>query len=512
MSSEYIVNLTGIEKNFSGVPVLKGVDLKLKRGEVLALMGENGAGKSTLVNVLMGVHQRNAGTIEIDGKVFDDYNINTARKNGITIIPQELALVPALTVAENIMLGSRSLNKARLIDWKTMEREAQKVITELGFDIDPRARVDSLPISYRQLVSIIKVVAENARVIIMDEPTSSLSRDEVVRLQQIIFKLKERGVAIIYISHLLDEIFEIADNITVLRDGYFIATKEKRETNQREIVSLMVGESLLQTQEALRSEIESSGASAGKRAGEKPLMEIRNLKRNQRCEPLSLELYPGEVLGVTGLVGAGKTELMRAILGVDKALDGEIVVKGEQAEISSPADAYKYRISAVPEDRKLQGLVLMRSVKDNIALALPYRKSISKIGFVNAKKERADAERSVEQLSTKIASLDQRCSRLSGGNQQKIVISKAMLAEPEILMLDEPTRGIDVGAKTTIYKLIRELRNKGMGIILFSSDVSEIPIVCDRVLILSDNKIVGELNGKDATVQNILNKTAGGAS
>lgn len=507
MENKYIVNLRGIEKSFSGVPVLRKVDLRLKRGEILALMGENGAGKSTLVNVLMGVHRRDGGTIEIDGRTMEDYSIQVARQNGITIIPQELALVPAISVAENIMLGNRCRAVGGAIDWKTMYRKAKEVIDDLGFDIDPRVRLDSLPISYRQIVSIIKVVAEDARVIIMDEPTSSLSREEVVRLQKIIFSLKERGVAIIYISHLMDEIFEIADTITILRDGMFIDSKKKEDTNQREVISLMVGEGLLQTQETLRKEIETEKQDIDEK---ETLLEVKDLKRRADGPEISFALKKGEVLGITGLVGAGKTELLRNLIGIDKYTQGEIFVKGKKAEIKSPKDAYRYRISAVPEDRKLQGLVLMRSVKDNIALAEPYRLGISKFGIVNSAREKDDAQKSVEQLSIKIAGLNQRAGRLSGGNQQKCVISKALLVKPEILMLDEPTRGIDVGAKTTIYKLIRKLRDDGVGVMLFSSDVAEIPIVCDRVLVLSNGKVVGELSGREATVNHILDYTAGG--
>lgn len=508
MGNGYIVNLQKIEKSFNGVPVLKGVDLKLKKGEILALMGENGAGKSTLVNVLMGVHKKNGGIIEIENRVYEEYNIAIARRAGISIIPQELSLVPSLTVAENIFLGQRAVGKMKTIAWKRMIKEAQQVIDEFGFDLDASVRVDSLPISYRQLVSIVKVVAEDAKVIIMDEPTSSLSREEVLRLQKIIFQLKERGKAVIYISHLLDEIFEIADTITVLRDGLFIDSKRKTETNQREIVSLMVGEGLLQTQEILRKSIEDE---KGNYEDQKPVLEVKALKRREFDEGISFSLYPGEVLGITGLVGAGKTELLRALVGVDGYASGEIVIEGEQVHIKSPADAYRYGISSVPEDRKLQGLVLMRSVKDNIALSLPYRKSIAKMGVVNARKEEKDAAEYVEKLSIKVNNLEQVVGRLSGGNQQKCVISKALLAKPKILMLDEPTRGIDVGAKTMIYKLIRELKEEGMAILLFSSDVSEIPIACDRVLILSNHRITGELTGKEATVKTILNYTVGGS-
>lgn len=503
----YLVNLKGIEKSFSGVPVLNGVDLQLRKGEILALLGENGAGKSTLVNILMGVHQRNGGIIEVDGEVFKDYNIQLARKKGITMIPQELALVPSLTVAENIMLGQRSRTKIGLVDWDEMIAEAEKIIKDLGFDINPRDRVDNLPISYRQLISIIKVVAENAKVIIMDEPTSSLSREEVVRLQKIIFRLRDRGVSIIYISHILDEIFEVADTITILRDGKFIASKAKAATTQREVISLMVGEGLLQTQESLRKSIEEEVRYDLDRPA---LLEIENLKLKSQDKGITFQLHPGEVLGITGLVGAGKTELLRAVIGIDKYFSGIIKVKGKEVIIKNPSDAFKYNISTVPEDRKLQGLVLVRSVKDNIAMVRSYRKKIEKFGFVDAKKEKEDARHYVEKMSIKIAGLHQKVGRLSGGNQQKCVISKALMASPDILMLDEPTRGIDVGAKTTIYKLIRELRDEGMGIILFSSDVAEIPIVCDRVIVLSNHRITGELMGKEATIHEILNCAAGG--
>jgi ABC-type sugar transport system ATPase subunit len=507
MGNEIIVNLKGIEKSFSGVPVLKGVDLTLKKGEVIALMGENGAGKSTLVNILMGVHQRDAGTIEVGGKHFNDYNINIARKNGIAIIPQELALVPALSVAENIFLSERKANKYGVLNWKEMYTKAKELLDELGFDIDPKVRVDSLPISYRQLVSIVKVVAEDAGVIIMDEPTSSLSSDEVRRLQNIIFKLKERGVALIYISHLLDEVFEVADTIIVLRDGYFIDSKDKSDTSQREVVSLMVGEELLQTQQELRQEIIEEGDSC---KDAPVILSVKDLRLSKDSDTINFDLHEGEVLGVTGLVGAGKTETLRAIVGLDKVHSINGTVNGKTVKISSPNDALSYGISFVPEDRKLQGLVLARSVRENIAMCKTYRKKITKYGVINRKKECEDATGMLNELAIKVSGLEQRIKYLSGGNQQKCVIAKALLAEPKILMLDEPTRGIDVGAKTTIYNLIRKLKKSGMGVLLFSSDVSEIPIVCDRVLVLSNNTVVGEIPGKEVSVSSILTFAAGG--
>ena len=505
MEKQWMVELIGIKKSFAKVEVLKGVDLRLGRGEIVALMGENGAGKSTLVNILMGVHQRDSGEIRINGKEFTEYNIHIARKNGIAMIPQELALVPAISVAENIFL-SRRLKAGWTLSQKQMCKEAKKLMTELGFDIDPGARVDSLPISYRQLVSIVKVIAEDANVVIMDEPTSSLSAEEVARLQKIIFALKERGVSIIYISHLLDEVFEIADTIVVLRDGYFIKSIPKVETTQREVVSLMVGEELMQTQNALRQEIEASEGTTDAEA----VMEVSELTLTKENAPIHFTLHRGEVLGITGLVGAGKTETLRAITGLDKHKEMKLTLHGRQTRLRNMRDALKEGVCVVPEDRKLEGLVLMRSVRENIAMCRTYRTTIARLGVLRRKKECDDVDRMMAELAIKAAGREQVIRYLSGGNQQKCVIAKELLAKPSILMLDEPTRGIDVGAKTTIYQLIRKLKRQGLSVLLFTSDVSEIPVVCDRAIVLAGYEMVGELKGKEITVPAILQSAAGG--
>lgn len=505
MEQQAIVELRGITKSFSGVSVLKGVDLTLHSGEVVALMGENGAGKSTLMNILMGVHQADGGQIRIHGKEFQSYDIQTARENGIAIIPQELALVPALSVAENIFLSKRTEHRGAAVSQKEMVRKAGRILEELGFDIDPRMRVDQLPISYRQLVSIVKVVAEQASVVIMDEPTSSLSIEEVRRLQAIIRRMKERGVAIVYISHLLDEVFEIADTLIVLRDGHFIASKKKQETNQREIVSLMVGEDLMQTQQRLRSEIENEGTISGE-----TLLEVEGLKLTPKAEPIDFTLHAGEVLGITGLVGAGKTELLRALTGLDKNEEFSMRLYGEPTKLNNMRDALEHGVSVVPEDRKLQGLVLIRSVRENIAMCRTYRKRTAKFGMIDRRRENADAAEMIQELAIKTAGPEQRVRYLSGGNQQKVVIAKELLAQPRILMLDEPTRGIDVGAKATIYQLISKLKKSGMGVLFFTSDMSEIPVVCDRVIVLSGGAVSGRMEGKDVTIGKILQYAAGG--
>ncbi len=500
---ENIVSLRHISKSFSGVQVLNDINLDFKKGEIHARVGENGAGKSTLMKILMGVYSRSAGDIVIGGVAMGDYGINTARRYGVNMIPQELALAGALSVGENIMLGQKK-GKFGFVSLKKVNSEAQKYIEELGFDLDPAVRVDRLPISYRQLVSIAKSVADRARIIIMDEPTSSLSRGEVNELMQIIFRLRAGGTTISYISHLLDEVCEVSHRITVRRDGQRCATLDKDKTTEREVISHMVGEELLRTRETLRED------TARQAHGEQPIFSLRDVKRKGHAEKVSLDLYPGEVVGVTGLVGAGKSELIGTILGLEKMESGEIWLDGKRVAISSPADAYKMGIASVPEDRKLAGLVLTRSCLENMSLCGSYRRSISKLGFINKKKERDNAGDYVNRLAIRITSLSQRVSKLSGGNQQKIVLSKSLLARPRILLLDEATRGIDVGAKTTIYKLILKLREQGVSVLFFSSDVSEMSFVGDRVLIMRGGAIVKELPAEQATVENMLNTMAGG--
>ncbi len=500
-----IVTMQGIHKSFSGVEVLHGVDFQLQRGEILGLVGENGAGKSTLMNILMGSHPRDAGEIIINGKTLKEYNVTIALQSGITMIPQELALVPAITVGENIMLSQRSANSFRMLDWKKLHQRAQATIDEMHFDIDSHARLDSLPIAYRQLVAIIRAISENQQVIIMDEPTSSLSREEVIHLHDVIRQLKERGKTIIYISHLMDEIFGITDRITILRDGNIIDTKRTAETNEREIVSLMVGEQLYEVQgQLLHREIEED-----KNEKRPAALSVRDLRRTKNTGALSFDLREGEILGITGLIGAGKTELIRCLFGLDKYLSGEIRIFDKPVKINNPITAIKHHMMLVPEDRKLQGLVLPGSVQENITLTQLYRKKTGKLGFRSLSKERKDSERYVKRLSIKISSLEQRVRNLSGGNQQKVVISKALITNPRILILDEPTRGIDVGAKAMIYQLIRELRNEGMFILFVSSDINEVPLVCDRLLVMRDSNIVAELKAREITADNIINHVAG---
>ncbi|MDR2019899.1 MAG: sugar ABC transporter ATP-binding protein [Treponema sp.] len=500
-----IVEMRKIVKSFSGIEVLHGVDFSLRRGEILGLVGENGAGKSTLMGILIGSHPKDSGDVYIEGELQKDFNIKNSLDKEITMIPQELALVPAITVGENILLGQRNTNKLGMVDWNVLQRTADNYIREMGFKIDPYVRLDNLPIAYRQLVAIIKAVAETKKVIIMDEPTSSLSRDEVIHLHKVIKNLKQRGTTIVYISHLLEEIFNIADRITILRDGHVIGTKWTSETSEREIVSMMVGDQLFSVQdELLHRQIDEPVKEKSK-----IVLEVKKLRRSKHSGFIDFELREGEILGITGLVGAGKTELARNIFALDKYIEGQILINGRPVRMKNPIDAIRYKIMLVSEDRKLEGLVLSGNVQENITMAGIYRKRISILGFRNFKQERKDSVEYIKRLSIKIANLEQRILNLSGGNQQKVVLSKALVTKPAILILDEPTRGIDVGAKAMIYRLIRELRNDGISILFLSSDVNEMPLVCDRLLVLRAGKIVKELAGHDIITKNIINYVAG---
>ena len=505
---DLVVNMREIDMGFSGVSVLKHVDFNLKRGEVHAIVGENGAGKSTLMNVLMGALTPEHGEIVINGKPQPSgYTIDHALKAGVTMIPQELALVPAISVAENIMMSHRPKNKLGILNKKEMQRIAQKHVDDLGFHFSVKARIDTLPIAYRQLVCIVKAIAEGTNIIIMDEPTSSLSAEEVSNLHKIIRQIVDKGTSIIYISHYIDEIFAISDRITVMRDGVNVGRFETKDITQRELISMMVGEELLETQNKLLSRMQQDNQK--ETHWEAPILEVRDLKISPKAEPCSFQAYRGEVLGLAGLVGAGKTEIAKCLFGITKNAGGKIWIQGEEVCIKNPQEAYEHGMAIIPEDRKLEGLCLLSSSEDNISLAPKYRKKMSRMGVLRRKAVRKDVLESIQALSIKVSSPKQRAKRLSGGNQQKLVLAKALLTKPEILILDEPTRGIDVGAKGIIYELSRNLRDEGLCVIFCSSDVQEIALVCDRTIILRDNKIVAELRASECTVKNILNYAAG---
>ena len=490
-SSKPILQITHLSKSFGGIKALDDVQLTLHRGEVLALMGENGAGKSTLMKILMGLEKADAGEILFEGEPLKNRDVKDTLKKGISMIHQELLVVPELSVADNIFLGRETTRW--LPGWINNEDIYQKTETllgTLGVAIDPRMKMKYLSVAEMQMVEIAKAISNNARIIIMDEPTSALSDKEVASLFRMIKDLKTQGVAIIYISHKMEEIAQIADTITVLRDGQYIATKPAAELDRNALITLMVGRQI----DLLFP------VAIGKQ--EEVLLSVRHLTQPGKFSDVSFDLHAGEVLGLAGLMGAGRTEVARAIFGLDPLAGGEVFVKGLPVTIRSPQDAIRYGIGYVSEDRKALGCIPGMSVQHTLTLAS--LKHYAQWGFIEARSEEGAAELMVSELRIKTASLQQGVMQLSGGNQQKVVIVKVLLARPDIIILDEPTRGIDIGAKHEIYKLIRQLTERGIAVLMISSELPEITGLCDRVLVLSQGRQTALLDRSEATQEKIM--------
>ncbi len=486
-----ILRMEGIRKVFPGVVALDGVDLEVQRGEVHVLLGENGAGKSTLMRILSGADRKDAGTIWIDGLEVAVESPRQARDLGVGIIYQELTLVPELSVAENIFLGREPRLGRLLVDRERMVADAQVILTELGATVDARRPVREYSIAERQLVEIAKALSLEPRILVMDEPTSALTARETTALFMAIRKLTAKGVAIIYISHRLDEIFEIGDRVTVLRDGRHISTHIVRGADRRELVRLMADRDL--DEQIPRKTVSGGGAE---------LLRIQGLSRNGVLHDISFSVHAGEIVGLSGLLGAGRTDLARAVFGLDPLDAGQIFVRGVARKIDSPRDGIRYGIGFLTEDRKKEGLILGRSVRDNIAL--PILRTLSDFGVVRTKRENAIADQFVRDLRIRTPSLGQLALNLSGGNQQKIVLAKWLACRADILFLDEPTRGIDVGAKQEIYELINRLSAEGVGIVLISSELQEIVGLSDRVMVMRGGQIVGEFERDEATQERLL--------
>lgn len=484
----YLLEMKNIHKRFPGVYVLKGVNLKLKNGEVLALVGENGAGKSTLINVLGGIHQKDEGEILIDGSLADIRNILAARDCGISIIHQELVLVPYLTVAENIFLNREPL-KNGLIDYGVMYEQAEKFIKELGLDLRADEKVIELTIAQQQMVEIVKAISFNARIIVMDEPTSSLSDKEIEALFDNIRTLKSRGIGIIYISHRLSELQEIADTVTVLRDGESVATMPVQNTTNDEIVNLMVGRQMTNYYTRTFNPL-----------GE-PVLSVKNLSTN-KVKDISFEVHAGEILGMAGLVGAGRTEAAKAILGFDPILSGEVQIDGKAVEIRHPCEAYAYGIGFVPENRREEGIFGLETVRFNATLKVLQR--FIAAGKFDAEKEKSMTSEYIEKLSIKTASQETKLQNLSGGNQQKVVLASWLATNPKLLIMDEPTRGIDVGAKAEIYALMNELAKQGMAILMISSELPEIINMSDRVVVMRGGSLSKILQRSEISQEEIM--------
>ncbi len=484
--------MEGIDKSFPGVHALNQVHFDLYPGEVHALVGENGAGKSTLMKVLTGVFPKDAGHIYYKGKEVEIPNPRAAQLLGISIIYQEMELMPHLTVAQNIYIGREPRRGFRfLLDEKEINRKAEELLSSLHIDIDPRTRVADLTVAKQQMVEIAKALSYNAEVLIMDEPTSALSETEVEELFETIRHLKNNGMGIIYITHRLEELKEISDRITVMRNGQYIDTLPTKDASLDRIISLMVGREIYETKRNREKE------------DEEVVLEVRNLSRGKAIRDVSFKLKKGEILGFAGLLGAGRTEVARAIFGADPIDSGEIYIRGKRVHIKSPTDAVKYGIGYLSEDRKRYGLMLGMDVEDNIVIATLER-FLGRLGWVKKARTSEEAQRRVEELEIKTPSLQQKVRYLSGGTQQKVVVAKWLTRNCDILIFDEPTRGIDVGAKSEIYKLLNELAESGKSIIMISSELPEILRMSHRIIVMCEGRITGELIAEEATQERIM--------
>ena len=496
-----IVEMDNIVKSFAGIKALNDVHLDLREGELHALMGENGAGKSTLMKILTGVYSKDSGTIKLaseDGSL-KEVEIKTplqAQHLGISMVFQEFNLLDNMDIAENIFLGREPVDRKHCIDKKKMYADAKKWLDKVHLDIDPKSKVSDLSVGFKQLLEIAKCLSFNARIIILDEPTASLTDRESETLFSIIDELKRNNISIVYISHRMEEVFNLADRITVFRDGTYIDTVERKNFKEDEIIKMMIGRELQ----------EDVSARAIKGGSDEIALEVQNIKVYKNSTPVNLKLRKGEILGMFGLVGAGRTELSRVIFGIDPVGDGRILVDGKEIKITRPLDAIKAGIALVPEDRKDLGLILGMSVKDNMLLP--------KLGTFTSpvlnKKDISNITGTyIQDLSIALASEEEEVKNLSGGNQQKVVIAKWMAMNPKILIMDEPTRGIDIGAKSEIYAIMRKLTEEGMSIIMISSEMAEIQKVSDRVIAMHEGSVTGEMSVDEATQATIMNAAIG---
>jgi ribose transport system ATP-binding protein len=493
--ADSILEMKGIDKSFGGVRALRDVNFTCRKGEVHALVGENGAGKSTLMKILAGALQPDRGEVSVRGTRVRIDSPEDAQALGVSIIYQEFNLLSYLTVVDNIFLGRERRSMPGFVDFARSRREANELLGRLGLQLDVDAQVGTLSVAQCQMVEIAKALSLNAEIIVMDEPSAVLAGAELHRLFEIITNLQSQGVTVVYISHRLDEVFEIADRCTVLKDGELVGTLDIGNTTKGEIIRMMVGRELSETFPA---------ASEG--IGD-PVLEVRGLCSASGVRNVSFTLHQREVLGIAGMVGSGRTELARAIFGADPLTSGEIFVRGKRAHIGDPKDGVGCGMALVPEDRKTQGLVLGLTIQQNFSLPLLDR--LSHFGLINRAMERAMLDRSIRELRIKAARVDQPASSLSGGNQQKVVLAKWLAAEPDIIILDEPTRGIDVGAKAEIYALVRELAGRGKAILMISSELPEILGMSDRILVMHKGGISGELSRHDATEEKVLTLATG---
>ena len=489
---DIILTMKGIDKSFPGVHALDHVDLEIRKGEVLALMGENGAGKSTLMKVLTGIYKKDSGTITYEGKEVEFANTREAQDAGVVIVHQELNMLGHLTVAQNLFIGREFMNGVK-IDDKKMNEEAKKLFDKLNVDIDPAETMSNLTVGKQQMCEIAKAVSFDAKVIIFDEPSAALTETEIEAMFEIIRDLKKRNIAMVYISHRMDEIKVITDRVTVMRDGTYVGTIITKDSTKEDIINMMVGRVIYEDPKT-QSMV----------APDAPVvLEVKNLNAGKMVQDVSFKLHKGEILGFSGLMGAGRTETARALFGADPVDSGEIYINGQKVTINSPRDAVRCGIGYLSEDRKRYGCVVQKTVAENTTMAT--MKNFMNGLLIDKKKEAKVAQEYVEALATKTPSVEQLVVNLSGGNQQKVVIAKWLTRDCEILIFDEPTRGIDVGAKNEIYKLMNKLASEGKSIIMISSEMTEILRMSDRIVVMCEGKKTGEIDIAEATQENIMN-------
>lgn len=491
MQNEYRVEMNQITKHFGGVKALTDVTLKLKKGEIHALIGENGAGKSTLMKILSGAYQKDSGQILIDGQEVKMTSPKDAIDLGIAVIYQEFMLAPDLTVAENIFID-KLVDGKMFINWKELKRKAKEQLTKLGFeDIDPGAKVESLSVAYQQIIEICKCLTRNSKVLVLDEPTAVLTFSEIDKLFSIIRKLKSEGVSIVYISHRLEEIFQLSDSITVLKDGTYVDTVLTASVTKDDLVKMMVGREIEQMFPIRKAKIGDE------------ILRVENLNAGSMVKDINFKIKSGEIVGFSGLVGSGRTETMRAIFGADKRDSGKVIYFGKEVVFKDPKEAITNGFGLLPEDRKKQGLLLDQSIRLNTTLA-SLHKVKNKFDIINHKKEKKYVKELLASIATKYGSTEDDANSLSGGNQQKIALAKWLSADCKCIVFDEPTRGVDVGAKTEIYKIMNGLVEQGVGIIMISSEMTEIIGMCDRALIMRQGTITGELNKAELSEINLI--------
>ncbi|MBU3173015.1 sugar ABC transporter ATP-binding protein [Clostridium estertheticum] len=491
------LEMKGISKCFPGVKALDNINLSLYKGEVLALLGENGAGKSTLIKILGGVYQKDDGKVVIQGSEVDIKNVKEAEKLGISIIHQELSVIPNLTVAENLFLGNEKINKiTKKLDKKTMNTMCKDYLKQIGSNVDPEEYVKNISIGEMQMLEIVKAISKNSNIIVMDEPTSALTDTETEKLFKVVEMLKSRDIAIIYISHRLDEIFAICDRINILRDGKYVGEVKVNDVSKDDLITMMVGRKM----EEQYPYKEPTNVT--------PILKLNDVCLEGILKSINLEVRAGEILGMSGLMGSGRSEVAKVIFGEYKRTSGSIEMNGKQVNINCPKDAINSGIAYLSEDRKKEGLILPLSVKQNMTLA-SLDKFEKKMFCISKADEKNVVDEYIKKLAIKTPTQDQLIKNLSGGNQQKVIIAKWLIQSPKVLIIDEPTRGIDVGAKKEIYDVLNQLKAEGKAVIMISSDMSEVLGISDRIVVMHEGKITGELSRQEATQESIMKLAIG---